>query len=440
MEYNVRQVNNFLSDYGKDKKLQSDKDITLAVLARMPSLISYTSEPLLHDKDVALTAVSKDGRTLRFFPDEIRSDEDVVLAAVKNFRSSFSFACGKAKQSKKIALAVASVGGDTVALLDPTFLDDEEIAKSAVGRNPKSIRYFSDRVRALPEIASLALKQDRTLATFIPDEAFKNDEVFRVAIRITDDGKVAAGVLTENTPVGIYEKLSEENMRFNYSLQNIDLTALDGERMKYVLELGLGVTGKKAEAFHKFVEADDKTTVAYLIQKKFPTAKTIQTELEYASKHKKLRVLPILLSAAHGAKKPVYESDERKMLMRNLKRNSPLAAKRFIDDIATYAHDEEAVRLAASVDGSILKVLYLTDFAGDKTLVTTCLKGYLVRNCDEPLLKGLKGVELDYQQCLIACRRDGRNYFYLPEQFRGSEELKRVAYDNGAENYRGDGA
>ena len=126
------------------------------------------------------------------------------------------------------------------------------------------------------------------------------------------------------------------------------------------------------------------------------------------------------------------------MLVRNLKRKSPMAAAKLIDGIDDYAHDEEAIKLAASVDGGVIRLLYRTDFAGDKNLVTDCLKTYVVKNSDEPLLKNLKGIDLDFEQCRIACRRDGRNYFYLPEQYRGSELLKEVAYASGAEGYEGD--
>ena len=42
MEYNVRQVNNFITEYPNDERLQKDKDVTLAVIARYPSLVSYT--------------------------------------------------------------------------------------------------------------------------------------------------------------------------------------------------------------------------------------------------------------------------------------------------------------------------------------------------------------------------------------------------------------
>ena len=438
MEYNVRQVNNFISDYPTDAKLQKDKDITVAVLARNPAYAAYADESLLKDKDVAMCAVEKDGRTLRFFDDSLKSDEDVAYAAVKNFRSSFAFTLGKARDSRRIAAEVASAGGDVVAMLDKKFLDDEEIAKVAVGRNPKAIQYFTDRVRCIPSVALLALKQDRTVTQYLPDEAFENDAVFRAAVRITDDGKVGVGVINESTPLGLFEKLKKENMKFNFSLQNLDLSSLDGARLRYVIELGLGVTGKKAEIFHKFGDKDDRETVSFLLAKKFPSAKTVATELEYASKNRKLRVLPSLISATRGGKRGVNESDERKMLVRNLKRKSPMAAAKLIDGIDDYAHDEEAIKLAASVDGGVIRLLYRTDFAGDKNLVTDCLKTYVVKNSDEPLLKNLKGIDLDFEQCRIACRRDGRNYFYLPEQYRGSELLKEVAYASGAEGYEGD--
>lgn len=83
MEYNVRQINNFIGEYAENAKYRKDKDITLVVLGRSPSLAAYADKKLLNDKDVALAAVERDGRTLRFFSDKIRADEDVVYAAVK---------------------------------------------------------------------------------------------------------------------------------------------------------------------------------------------------------------------------------------------------------------------------------------------------------------------------------------------------------------------
>ena len=438
MDYNIRQVNNFIAEYPKDKSLQKDKSVTLAVIARYPALIANADPELLKDKEVALAAVSRDGRNLRFFPEELRSDEEVVLAAVKNFRSSYAYALGKARESREVAMAVASVGGDTIATLAPEFLDDEKIALAAVGRNPKSIAYFSRRVCALPEVALLALKQDRTVLPYIPDEAFDNDDVFFATIRLTD-GKVGGGVLSASTPVGVYRRIYEKGIKFNFPLQNIDLLALDGERLKYVLESGLGVTGKKAELFHKFVAEDDRDAVNLLLKKKIPSQKTVLTELDYASKNKKFRVLPTLISAGREIRKNESpESDERKMLMRNLRRNSATAVAKFIDKVETYAADEEVIRLAVGVDGNVLKVLGKTNFADDKSLVTACLKNYVVKNSEEPLLKNVSGVKLDRDQCFLACRRDGRNYFFIPDEFKADESIKNVAYENGASRYEGD--
>lgn len=436
MEYNARQVNAFIAEYPTDERLQNDASVTVAVLTRRPALISYTSKELLSDRRVALAVVKNDGRSLRFFSDELRGDEEVVYTAVKNFRSSYSFALSPARDSLKIALAVAEVGGETVSSLAPKFLDDETVAKVAVGRNPKSIVYFSRRIQSLPSIAISALKQDRTVANFLPDEAFLDDGVFYAAIRFSD-GKIGSGVLSAETSLAVYEKLAQKSIRFNFSLQNIDLLALDGQKLKYVFELGLGVSGKKAELFHKFVDGDDRQTVDMLVKANVPSAKTVLTELDYASKNKKLRVLPILISRAREIRKNEGdgESDERRNLMRNLRRKSPSALKKFIDAVDVYAADGEVVRLAASVDGSVIKVLYKTNFADDARLIDECLRSYVVKNSEDPLLKDLKGVLLCDEQYALACKRDGRNYYFLPERLKADENIKKIAFENGAERY-----
>lgn len=270
----------------------------------------------------------------------------------------------------------------------------------------------------------------------IPDEAFDNDDVFFATIRLTD-GKVGGGVLSAATPAGVYRRICDKGLKFNFPLQNIDLLALDGERLGYVLESGLGVTGKKAELFHKFVNADDRDAVIMLLKKNIPSQKTVLSELDFASKNKKFRVLPTLISAGREIRKNESpESDERKLLLRNLRRNSSTAVAKFVANPEVYASDEEVVKLAAAVDGSILIVLGRTNFAADKELITSCLKNYVVKNSEEPLLSRTTGVDFDYDQCLIACRRDGRNYFFIPERFKSDERLKQIAYENGAERYK----
>ena len=82
--------------------------------------------------------------------------------------------------------------------------------------------------------------------------------------------------------------------------------------------------------------------------------------------------------------------------------------------------------LAAEADGTILKIVQNTEYINKPAFVTACLKSYIVKFSDGAILDGLS-VNLTYEQALIACRRDGRNYFYLSEEFKAIKELAATA-------------
>ena len=134
---NVRQLKMIGDEYPKSESMQCDREKTLIVAQRMPSLLSYAKKEFLEDREIALVAVKTDGQSLRFFSEEIRGDEEVVTKAVQTFCKSFVFAVGNARKSLTIAKLVASRGGETIALLDEQFLNSEEVAILAVSRNPR---------------------------------------------------------------------------------------------------------------------------------------------------------------------------------------------------------------------------------------------------------------------------------------------------------------
>ena len=148
----------------------------------------------------------------------------------------------------------------------------------------------------------------------------------------------------------------------------------------------------------------------------------ISEGIEAASAGRKIRVLPVLLQARAGNKRAYdyydTEAGERTTVVKSLKRGSLLGVKRFFDEYERYKDDREIVYLAVKADGRILPDLKTSKFYGEEALTDASLENYIVKNSEEPLLKRLSDVELTREQAITACRRDGRNYYYLPQKYR----------------------
>ena len=145
--------------------------------------------------------------------------------------------------------------------------------------------------------------------------------------------------------------------------------------------------------------------------------------------------MPILLKATHGAgAKEVDATTERIYLLRSLRRKSPTAIARFKENLSKYINDEELVTSVAVADGSILKNLVGTDYLKKEDFVTACLKSYVVKLSDGALLNGIK-IDLTEEQALLACKRDGRNYYYLDEKFKQIKKIAAAAVSSSEEVY-----
>ncbi|MBQ7373918.1 MAG: DUF4116 domain-containing protein [Clostridia bacterium] len=425
--FSVRKLLNLVENYPTDESLQNDREITLAVAKRNPSVLPYANPSFLSDKEIAIETVRADGRALRFFSKQIKEDEDVVLLAVQNFCSSFSFAEGSARVSEKVAKAVAKRGGETIELLDERFLDDENIALIAIERNPKALKYFSERVRGAEKVVLTALSRDRTTIEFVSDDAFSSKKVFEKAVGTSYDGKIRISNLSNDSPQGVFDEIERRELSFNLAMQKLDLLTIDIQKLKICLKLGVGAINKKNELFKRCILSDNPQLVALIVERGNFSSKVISDGVKFASQNRKVRVLPVLLKLTGGVGEMAENGkNDRMYLMRSLRRKSPTATARFKENFKDYLLDREVMMLAAWADGTIIKLMQNTEYLSDEDFVTECLKSYIVKKSDGAILDGLN-LSLNYGQSEIACQKDGRNYFYLKDEYKNDPHFAMLA-------------
>ena len=433
--FTVRQLNSLISAYPENENYKKDKEITVAVIEKNPLFIKFADEKLKEDVDVGIAAVRADGRTLAFLSDKLRKNEEVVLAAVNKFCPSYAYALSPARENRAVAEAVAKNGGETIGLLPREFLADKKIALISVGRNPKSVCFFSDEVRADEEVALLALKADRTAAKFLSDEAFYSKEVFDTAVK-PDKGVINGGIINNDTPLGVFLAAKRRGIKINLASQNIDYSTLNRDKFLALLECADGVVPKKNEVFHRFVDEDDREVVFKLTEMKAIAPAKAQAELKYASQNRKLRVLPLLIAYSGKSASRQKTQSEREYIIRGLRRKSTLSYKKLIENIEKYIDDKEVLTLAGRYNGEVLKYMNKSALLSDKDIVNECIKNYVVKNSDRPLLSYLPNFSPDFYQAKALCLKDGRNYLFLSDEFKKLPEIAAEAARTNVEVYK----
>ncbi|MBO4262589.1 MAG: DUF4116 domain-containing protein [Clostridia bacterium] len=408
-----KNLKNLIADYPSDINLQTDKNVTLQAVAASPMLAEFSCERLRDDKDVALAAVSRNGNALRVFSDRLKGDADVVKTAVENFPNSYAYSLAPAREDRSVVAAVAKSGGEVISLIPDKYKDDEDTARLALSRNPKAIAYFSERVRSLEPLALEVIKRDRTTVKLLSDDAFAHKSVFMLAARPAEDGKVGSNVFSDDTPYGLFAECVKRNVIINVAAQNLDCVKLDRDKFFALLQVAEGEIRLKGEVFHRFVAENDREIISALIARKFVTPSRAAAEIPFAREVSAFAVLPLLLDYGRGKNATKKTLDERKKIITGLKRGSVTAATVLKENIKKYIDDREVVLLASKTFGEILACLDESEFIRDDEIIDNCIRSYVVRNVDPPILEGLKNLRLNERQAAAICKKDERNRGYV---------------------------
>ncbi len=411
----ARLVNSLAEDYRTNRELQTDRELTLKLVERRPELYEFTSEENKADKEIASACFKTDGRLIRFAPESIRSDPKVALVAATDYPLCVSFLTGEAAKSKEIATVVAESGGSAIEMLPKEFFADKDIARIAVSKNAKNIRFFTEEVRADESVCLAALAQDRTICACFSNDAFASDRVFEKSVR-ADRGLISPNTLSNDMPLGLFEKIAEKKMSIRLTAQKLDLLTIDYDKLYAVLKVCDGNVIRKKELLARIVDKDDRKCAELLCKRFSVPPQIVKDILPYAVQHRKMRVLPYLMSYMNS--KNVGEREEREKIIRGLKRNSPKAVQTLFDAIAEYKNDREVIALCAKADGSVLKLIEDSPLFYDPEIVTDCVKSYVVKNADKPFVQWFTDAKFSYDDLKILCRKDWRNYFALDEALR----------------------
>ena len=110
-----------------DPRLQANKQLVLQAIRHVrEDLVTFlfcnVSKKLRRDKDVALTAVQRAGRALRYVHDDLKTDRQIVLAAVRNNGLALLYAAPILRSDIEVVGAAVSNTSAALKYADPKLL------------------------------------------------------------------------------------------------------------------------------------------------------------------------------------------------------------------------------------------------------------------------------------------------------------------------------
>ena len=144
-------------------------------------MFPYASERIKADFNIALKAVSIDGRNLEDVSEELKNNKEIVKNAVKKYGFCVKYASLEMKKDKEIvSIAIENCGnGDNLKFVDDIFFWDREIVLKAVknGLSLSEIFHFCDD----REIVIESIKYDGDNYEFVSDELTMDKEIIYYA-------------------------------------------------------------------------------------------------------------------------------------------------------------------------------------------------------------------------------------------------------------------
>ena len=183
--------------YLRTPKLQDNRLVVLAAVAKNGREFAWVSKRLQADFDVALAAVNHYGWALEHASKELQDNENLVLAAVKTCGRALEHASARHKKDRDIVLAAITQDGDALEYANKEFQDDYGLVVAAIDNTGSAFRFASERLRKNRDLALAAVTKDWRMFYFASNKTdpelilavinSKNTTAFHLAMEYTGE-------------------------------------------------------------------------------------------------------------------------------------------------------------------------------------------------------------------------------------------------------------
>jgi hypothetical protein len=151
-------------------ELRADKDVVLAAILpdgswKHARTLEYASTNLKADREVILAAVSHEGLALQHASSDLQDDKDIVLLALKNNKCKAAdtqyrllmYASSRLQNNKEVVLVAVGFEGEALKFASPALQNDREVVIAAVYKSTRALAYASDNMKVDREVFHVML-------------------------------------------------------------------------------------------------------------------------------------------------------------------------------------------------------------------------------------------------------------------------------------------
>ncbi len=130
----------------------NDKEVVIAAVCAIPSVIEYASDKLKNDKEVVMAALPEHlpyvdyDKVLKYVSEDLRNDKEVIMMAIeKGGGMALEYASERLKDDKDVVMAAVYQNGFALKYASERLKDDKEVVMTAFYENYRSLIYASDK-------------------------------------------------------------------------------------------------------------------------------------------------------------------------------------------------------------------------------------------------------------------------------------------------------
>lgn len=170
--------------------LRADTDVMLAAVRHDGAALRCASEALRGERDIVMAAVANNGSALEYASATLRDDEEVVRTALDApvgrlkgaFRQPFQFASERVRALKDIALIAMQRDGMMLHYASRELQGDREVVLAAVSQAGDALSFASDTLCGDRDVVLSAVRTAGDVLQFASDELKADAEVVRTAV------------------------------------------------------------------------------------------------------------------------------------------------------------------------------------------------------------------------------------------------------------------
>jgi hypothetical protein len=152
------------------------------VKQKNPDAISVLPNCFKLDRKLILKASMLDPSQFKNASEILKGDENFIRRMVKVNPQILQFIAPKLRRNRLFMQRAIYLNREALQYADPALLDNKQFMKKMIDFDSENYKYASERLRAMPDLATIAFKDNGLLLAYAPENIRKNRKVVKIAV------------------------------------------------------------------------------------------------------------------------------------------------------------------------------------------------------------------------------------------------------------------